>query len=96
MDNTDCPVYVWGLDDNYFSLHLTEVQPGTYEKLPNGMAPQNLMFNYVTDPLNKTVLKAENNNQKLLQTKTREWLQKQKEPIRDRKKEHQVLIGQIK
>ena len=96
MDNSDCPVYVWGLDDKYFSLHLTEVKPGTYEKVANGMPPQNLLFNYVTDPLNKTVLKHENNNQKLLQTKTREWLQKQKDPIRDRKKSHEDLIGQIK
>ncbi len=96
MDNNDCPVYVWGLDDTYFSLQLTKVKPGIYDKLPNGQPAQNLLFNYVIDPLNKTWMKPENSKQKTLVTKTREWLQKQKDPIQDRKKEHLELIEQMK
>lgn len=95
MDNANCPVYVWGLNDNYFSLHLTKVSSGIYEKLPDGKSSQNILFNYVKDPLNKTMLKAENSEQKILRAKTKEWLQKQKDPLRDRKKEHYELIEQL-
>lgn len=91
MDNENCPVYLWGIDNNNYSLQLTPVKPGLYQALPKGQPSQIQIFNYVTDPQNVSPLDKEDG--RLLTIKSKEWLKKQSTPLRDRIEEHKKLIS---
>lgn len=92
MDNEDCPIYAWSLNDTFFSLSLTAVKPGTYENFPFGTGSQNFFYNYEKDPLGKKDVK-KNSEYEFMNTGLKNWLKKQVEL--DRQHDHELLIQQV-
>ncbi|MEJ7692647.1 hypothetical protein [Daejeonella sp.] len=74
MDNADCPVYLWGINNTTYSLQLTPVKPGLYSSLPQGRPSEVQTFNYIKDPQSRSLLN--NTDNQLLIIQSKEWLRR--------------------
>lgn len=96
-DASDCPMYVWTLQDNRVRLRMTATPPGLYKVLPDGLSQRAMLFDLKTD--RKQHHDIANESPELVQqmdASIHRWLGAMNVPWTSQQEEYQTLLEQTR
>jgi len=95
MDSKESPMYVWGINNEYFSLFLTEVKPDLYATLPQGKPAEHLFYNIQKDPLTKKQDLSKPAEMESITEGIKQWMKNNSPPSSHSKEQYQDLLKQL-
>jgi uncharacterized sulfatase len=91
-DRKICPNFLWGMSGKNVFLNISPIAKGAYSFLPEGLPEQKFFYKINSDTKqNVNLYNGKDADQKLLESKTIDWLKAKKEPAVYNKEAYKVL-----
>ena len=96
-DAGDCPLYAFSIQGDRLLMQITEIKPGLYKALPEGMPERTLMYDLQADPQQQLNRQGAFPEQEVtMNRQIHDWLKACREPLTSQKDDFRMLLEKTK